>query len=127
LTRISLCLYDSDNIYSLYRSAATTSSQKIDSLKKEISDLQAKTKEITDKIAKTDEKLAIIEKDEAERRGVERDLQDQIKYREMQEDLKQCEQELKVLQEKQGDVDVIAIKRELNKTRSEESDLLDKV
>jgi hypothetical protein len=92
-----------------------------------MSDLQAKTKEVSDKIVKTDEKLAIIEKDEAERRGVERDLQDQIKYREMQEDLMQCQEELRVLQEKQGDIDVNAIKRELKNARDEESDLLDKV
>lgn len=110
-----------------YSNASSTSSHKVDTLKKEISELHTKINEISDKIVRTDEKLAIIEKDEAERRGVERDLQDQIKYREMQENLKQCEEELRKLQGKQGDVDVNAIKRELNKSRNDESDLLDKV
>lgn len=85
------------------------------------------TADIKRQVANIDEKLAIIEKDEAERRGIERDLQDQIKYRDMQEQLAECEEQLSVANERQSEVDVAALRRDLQRARNEQSSLVDKV
>lgn len=84
-------------------------------------------KQISDKVASIDEKLSIINKDEAERRGTERDLQDQIKYRELQAQLAECEKDLDEMEEKQGEYNVVAVQQELEKHRNEQSDLIAKV
>lgn len=109
------------------RCAAAASPEKLDSLNSEIDNLNNMIADIKRKVAGIDEKLAIIEKDEAERRGVERDLQDQIKYRDMQEQLAKCEQELAAASQRQDEVDIASLQRGLQRARKEQSDLVDKV
>lgn len=99
----------------------------MNAIQSQINEIQNVMNGITEKIGKIDEKLTIIGKDEAERRGIERDLQDQIKYREMQVALARCEDDLKLLEEQGGKFDEDTIKREVRKYQSEESELVDKV
>ncbi|KAI8067619.1 uncharacterized protein B0P05DRAFT_200286 [Gilbertella persicaria] len=110
----------------LNKSANETSSQRVHAVKKEISDLQTMIQKTKEDMTRVDEKLAIIEKDEAERRGVERDLQDQIKYREMSVELAQCEQDLKELEDKLAEFDRETAARDLARLHAEESQLIDK-
>lgn len=111
----------------LYRCAAAASPEKVESLNTEITNLNNTIADIKRRVASIDEKLAIIEKDEAERRGIERDLQDQIKYRDMQKQLAKCEEELAAADQRQNQVDVVSLQRNLQRARKEQSDLVDKV
>ncbi|KAK4520801.1 ribosomal protein S23 [Mucor velutinosus] len=106
--------------------AAAASPERLESLNSEITNLNNTIADIKCKVAGIDEKLAIIEKDEAERRGIERDLQDQIKYRDMQEQLAKCEQELAAANQSQDAVDVVSLQRGLQRADKEKSDLVDK-
>ncbi|KAI8641195.1 hypothetical protein BD408DRAFT_219411 [Parasitella parasitica] len=116
----------SDYNTSIRKSKAAASTEKVDALKQEMTDLNKSTADIKRQIANINEKLAIIEKDEAERRGIERDLQDQIKYRDMKDQLAKCEQELACANQRQNQVDVTALQAELQRARNEQSDLVDK-
>ncbi|CAO3610690.1 unnamed protein product [Mucor fragilis] len=116
----------SDFNSNIRKCAAAASPEKLDSLNSEIDNLNNMIADIKRKVAGIDEKLAIIEKDEAERRGVERDLQDQIKYRDMQEQLAKCEQELAAASQRQDEVDIASLQRGLQRARKEQSDLVDK-
>ncbi|EPB90372.1 hypothetical protein HMPREF1544_02738 [Mucor circinelloides 1006PhL] len=106
--------------------AAAASPEKVESLNAEITNLNNTIADIKRRVASIDEKLAIIEKDEAERRGIERDLQDQIKYRDMQKQLAKCEEELAAADQRQNQVDVVSLQRNLQRARKEQSDLVDK-
>lgn len=114
-------------LHVLSRCAAAASPEKLESLNSEITSLNNTIADIKHKVAGIDEKLAIIEKDEAERRGIERDLQDQIKYRDMQEELAKCDQELATANQRQDEVDVASLQRGLQRARKEQADLVDKV
>ncbi|KAL9555627.1 hypothetical protein MBANPS3_002284 [Mucor bainieri] len=116
----------SDFNATIRKCAAAASPDKLESLNGEISLLNNTITDIKRKVAGIDEKLAIIEKDEAERRGIERDLQDQIKYRNMQEQLAKCEQELAAANQRQDEVDVASLQRGLQRARKEQSELVDK-
>ncbi|KAI9483092.1 MAG: AAA domain-containing protein [Benjaminiella poitrasii] len=111
---------------SLSKSERATNAEKAGTLKKEMENIEDLINNTSKQITEVEEKLSIIEKDEAERRGVERDLQDQIKYREMQIELENCEDKLKHLNEKLGDYDVNTIKQKLVKAKNDGSELLDK-
>ncbi|KAI7908021.1 uncharacterized protein BX663DRAFT_17763 [Cokeromyces recurvatus] len=110
----------------LSKSERVTNNEKIDVLKREMTDMEKLINETSEQIMKIEDKLSIIEKDEAERRGIERDLQDQIKYREIQAELNQCEEKLSRMDEKLGDYDINKIKQDLNEAKNDESELLDK-
>lgn len=109
------------------RIEAATSSNRVGQVKSEISELENSIKNTSQQITGADERLAVIEKDEAERRGTERDLQDQLRYRQTEVDLKNCEADLKELEEKQGEYDANSLRRELRKAQQEEANLVDKV
>ncbi|KAL0145178.1 DNA repair protein RAD50 [Mucor lusitanicus] len=96
----------SDFNATIRKCAAAASPEKLESLNSEITSLN-------NTIADIKHKLAIIEKDEAERRGIERDLQDQIKYRDMQEELAKSS----YCNQRQDEVD---------RARKEQADLVDK-
>ena len=78
-------------------------------------------------IINADERLALIEKDEADKRGIERELQDQIKYREMKAGLAQCDEDLRELEEKLNEFDREQVMRDLSKVNQRESELIEKV
>lgn len=78
-------------------------------------------------MSNADDRLASIEKDEADRRGIERDLQDQLRYRQAQADLTDCDKDLEELEGKQGEYNLSSLKRELRKAQEEESKLVDMV
>lgn len=109
------------------RIEAATSSNRVGQVKSEISELENSIKNTSQQITGADERLAVIEKDEAERRGTERDLQDQLRYRQTEVDLKNCEADLKELEEKQGEYDANSLRRELRTAQQEEANLVDKV
>ncbi|KAI8979724.1 AAA domain-containing protein [Mycotypha africana] len=111
---------------SLLRTARINSPENVNRLKNEIAELEENIKQFTTAINTIDEKVAIFEKDEAERKGIERDLQDQIKYREMKEGLQVCQQELSDLRQRQTENTSGDLKTDLNKARDKESELLDK-
>lgn len=90
-------------------------------------ELESLSKNLSDQINNADERLAIIEKDELDRRGIERDLEDQLRYRKSEIDLKQCDQDLAELEQHHNDYDMNELKRELRKLEEEESMLIDKV
>lgn len=69
----------------------------------------------------------LIEKDENERRAVERDLQDQIAFRERKIDLEDCEKQLNELRQKEMVVDVESMTEKLKKVQSDESNFIDQV
>lgn len=90
-------------------------------------ELQKLIDKLKSQITETTDRINALEKDESERRGRERDLQDQIKYREMQAELATCEDELRELEEKQGSTNVSALTEQLQKAQDEETNLIDKV
>jgi hypothetical protein len=94
---------------------------------KEIADLESLMERLQVEIKSTLDQINVIEKDEAERRTVERDLQDQITFRERQVDLANCENELRQLQEKQGDADVELLSEQLKKAQDNETNYIDQV
>jgi chromosome segregation ATPase len=110
-----------------FRNELATGSARVDQVKKETSDLENQIKSISNKITNADDRLAIIEKDEADRRGIERDLQDQLRYRQAESDLKDCDKDLEELEGRQTDYNVSTLKRELRKFQDEESKLVDMV
>ncbi|CEP14075.1 hypothetical protein [Parasitella parasitica] len=116
----------SDYNTSIRKTAAAASPEKVDALKREMTELNNSAADIKRQVANIDEKLAIIEKDEAERRGIERDLQDQIKYRDMQDQLAKCEHELASANQRQNQVDVVSLQADLQRAQNEQSDLVDK-
>lgn len=96
-------------------------------MEQNIQHLESFTKTAAEQITKLDGRLSVIEKDEADRRGTERDLQDQIRYRQTEIELKQCDEDLAALEEKQGEMDIRRLKQDIERIQSEESVLIDKV
>lgn len=89
--------------------------------------LETQIRTTTDQITKLEDRLALIEKDEGDRRGIERDLQDQIRFRQTEIDLKECDEDLAMLEEKQGELDIRSLKRNLSRVQEEEITLKEKV
>ncbi|KAI8373582.1 hypothetical protein EDC96DRAFT_437952 [Choanephora cucurbitarum] len=110
----------------LKRSANETGSQKTTRITKEIAELQQAMDDTKQDIVNADERLALIEKDEADKRGIERELQDQIKYREMRAGLAQCDEDLRELEEKLNEFDREQVMRDLSKVNQRESELIEK-
>ncbi|OBZ90869.1 DNA repair protein RAD50 [Choanephora cucurbitarum] len=110
----------------LKRSANETGSQKTTKITKEIAELQQAMDDTKQDIINADERLALIEKDEADKRGIERELQDQIKYREMKAGLAQCDEDLRELEEKLNEFDREQVMRDLSKVNQRESELIEK-
>ncbi|CEI85653.1 hypothetical protein RMCBS344292_00110 [Rhizopus microsporus] len=108
------------------RDEATSGSAKLESAMEQCTELQKLIDRLKSQITETTDRINALEKDESERRGIERDLQDQIKYREMQAELATCEDELRELEEKQGSTDVSALTEQLQKAQDEETNLIDK-
>jgi DNA repair protein RAD50 len=108
------------------RNEAAISSNRVDQVKTDISDLENSIQSTSNQITSADERLAVIEKDEADRRGIERDLQDQIRYRQTEVDLKNCDADLQELEEKQGEYNASNLRRELRKAQQEEANLVDR-
>ncbi|ORE11821.1 P-loop containing nucleoside triphosphate hydrolase protein [Rhizopus microsporus var. microsporus] len=108
------------------RDEATSGSAKLESAMEQCTELQKLIDRLKSQIIETTDRINALEKDESERRGIERDLQDQIKYREMQAELAKCEDELRELEEKQGSTDVSALTEQLQKAQDEETNLIDK-
>lgn len=111
----------------LGREEASVGAGKFENTMKEIADLESLMDRLQVDIKSTLDQINVIEKDEAERRTVERDLQDQITFRERQVDLANCENELRQLQEKQGDVDVALLSEQLKKAQDNETNYIDQV
>ncbi len=109
------------------REEASLGAGKFENAMKEISDLESLMEKLQVEIKSTLDQINVIEKDEAERRTVERDLQDQITFRERQVDLANCENELRQLQEKQGDADVELLSEQLKKAQDNETNYVDQV
>lgn len=107
------------------REEASLGAGKFENAMKEISDLESLMEKLQVEIKSTLDQINVIEKDEAERRTVERDLQDQITFRERQVDLANCENELRQLQEKQGDADVELLSEQLKKAQDNETNYVD--
>ncbi|KAI8370966.1 DNA repair protein Rad50, partial [Blakeslea trispora] len=103
-----------------------TGSQKTNKITQEIAELQQDMNDTKQDILNADEKLALIEKDEADKRGIERELQDQIKYREMKAGLAQCNQDIQELEEKLNEFDRDQVMRELHEVTTKESKLIEK-
>ncbi|GAA5809421.1 hypothetical protein MFLAVUS_002829 [Mucor flavus] len=124
MTRLAERIEECNN--NIARIKASFVSSKFDQVEQDIKSLESFTKTAAEQIAKLDDRLSVIEKDEADRRGTERDLQDQIRYRQTEIDLKQCDEDLAVLEEKQGEMDIRRLKQDIDRIKSEESVLIDK-
>lgn len=107
------------------RNQLATGAERVDQVKKEASDLDSQIQSIKGQINDADEQLAIIEKDDADRRGIERDLQDQIYYRQTEIDLKECEKDLAEMASRQSEYDRHKLKQEYTKASKDESLLID--
>lgn len=109
------------------RNQLATGSAQVEQVQKEASDLETQIKSIKDQITDADERLTIIEKDDADRRGIERDLQDQIYYRQTDIDLKECEKDLEEMESRQTGYDRRKLKHEFEKASKDEAALIDQV
>lgn len=111
---------------SISRNELSSNSNRANQVKKELEDLQSFTKSITEQVCNLENRISIIEKEETDRRGIERDLQDHIRYRQTEIELKLCDEELSELEERQGEIDIRKLKKELEKLQSEEASFIDK-
>lgn len=109
------------------RNQSATGTERVDQVKKEASDLETQIQSIKGQLSDADEQLAIIEKDDADRRGLERDLQDQIYYRQTEIDLKECEKDLEEMASRQTEYDRHKLKQEYTKASKDEALLIDQV
>lgn len=99
----------------------------MDQVKKEITELETFCETVNRQINEADDRIIVIEKDEGDRRGIERDLEDQIRYRQSEKDLRQCDADLAELEKDHGDHDLNQMRRELKQLQEEESVLIDRV
>ncbi|KAG1472956.1 hypothetical protein G6F56_001237 [Rhizopus delemar] len=107
------------------REAAASGAARFDSTTAEINKLERFIDIAQKEVKNTIDQSNLIEKDENERRAVERDLQDQIAFRERKIDLEDCEKQLNELRQKEMVVDVESMTEKLKKVQSDESNFID--
>lgn len=100
---------------------------KTDQVKKETQEIESLCENLKKQISDAVDRLNIIEKDEGDRRGIERDLEDQIRYRQSEKDLKQCDEDLAELERSQGEHNLNQMKRDLKRLQEEENILAGRV
>ncbi|KAI8985472.1 hypothetical protein BDB01DRAFT_721458 [Pilobolus umbonatus] len=89
-------------------------------------DLKNQIQIVTRELSDIDHVIKNLERDQAERRGIERDLQDQIQYKEMHIQMEECNRNLQNLIDKQRQYDNNTIRNDLDRCSRRESELIDK-
>ncbi|KAI9280726.1 hypothetical protein BY458DRAFT_430486 [Sporodiniella umbellata] len=107
------------------REEASSGSAKFESAMKEVTRLETFIETAQKEARSLVDQINLIEKDETERRTIERDLQDQITYRDRLIDLKTCEDELKELKGKQGSIDLSNLSERLQNAKDNETNCID--
>ncbi|KAI7892510.1 uncharacterized protein EV154DRAFT_537478 [Mucor mucedo] len=111
---------------SISRIEASMGRNKTDQVKKETQAIESLCESLKSQISDAVDRLSMIEKDEGDKRGIERDLEDQIRYRQTEKDLKQCDEDLAELERNQGEHNLNQMKRDLRRLEEEENILVDR-
>lgn len=78
---------------------------------------ESRAEELTRKLASAVQQLREFEKEMMDRQGIERELNDHIRYQDYQKDLIRCEQDLQRLQAEQGSFSQMSYEQDMEKLK----------
>lgn len=99
----------------------------MDQMSEEKARLEKKLEDFEAKQADVDKRMKDLEARILDRRSIERELKDHLRYRTYQKQLDECEEQLKELQQQQSQVDRASYERQLGTLKAKQEVLIDKV